>query len=129
MNTIKVLITGSDIGPERLAAEVRAISPRLDVQVLPNRDALATMAAEAEVIAGSLPSSLLPRVPGQGSRPATGPRGGTTGPSGREAPRLKWLHSWAAGVNVTPEIRDSSVRTCLGSSERFLFPSCTKRLS
>jgi phosphoglycerate dehydrogenase-like enzyme len=83
---ISVLITGSDIGPEKLAEEARAISPRLDVAVLPGRDALPELAAGAEVIAGSLPSSLLPR-----------------------APRLKWLHSWAAGVDVTPEIRASDV--------------------
>ena len=37
---IRVLITGSDIGPETLAGEARASSPRLDVAVLPDRDAL-----------------------------------------------------------------------------------------
>lgn len=78
---INVLITGSDIGPEKLAEEARAISPRLNVTVVPNKDALAQLAAEAEVIAGSLPSSLLPG-----------------------APRLKWLHSWAAGVVVLPNV-------------------------
>lgn len=83
---IDVLITGSDIGPEQLAEEARAISPRLHVAVLPNKAALAQLAAAAEVIAGSLPASLL---------------------SG--APRLKWLHSWAAGVDVTPEIKASAV--------------------
>ena len=83
---IAVLITGSDIGPEKLAAEARAVSPRLDVTVLPDKDALRQLAAQAEVIAGALPASLLP-----------------------EAPRLKWLHSWAAGVDVTPEIKASAV--------------------
>lgn len=83
---ISVLITGSDIGPEKLAEETRALSPRLDVTVVPNKDALPELAAQAEVIAGSLPSSLLPK-----------------------APRLKWLHSWAAGVDVTPEIKASAV--------------------
>jgi phosphoglycerate dehydrogenase-like enzyme len=83
---VSVLVTGSDIGPETLAAEARAISPRLDVTVLPERDALPRLAAEAEVIAGGLPASLLPG-----------------------ATRLKWLHSWAAGVDVTPEIAASPV--------------------
>src|SRR6266542_5472739 len=83
---INVLITGSDIGPEKLAEETRGLSPRLNVTVLPNKEALADLAAESEVIAGSLPSSLLPK-----------------------APRLKWLHSWAAGVDVTPEIKASQV--------------------
>lgn len=83
---INVLITGSDIGPEKLAEEARAISPRLDVTVLPSKEALVQLAAEAQVIAGSLPSSLL-----------------------AGAPRLKWLHSWAAGVDVTPEIKASAV--------------------
>jgi len=86
MPDIKVLITGSDIGPENLAKETRAISPRLDVTVLPNRDQLAALAADAEVIAGSFPSSQLAK-----------------------APKLKWLHSWAAGVDVTPEIKTSEV--------------------
>ena len=86
MDTIKVLITGSDIGPENLAKETRAISPRVDVTVLPNRDQLAALAADAEVIAGSYPSSQL-----------------------ANAPKLKWLHSWAAGVDVTPEIKASEV--------------------
>ena len=83
---INVLITGSDIGPEKLAEETRAISPRLDVTVLPNKEALPELAARSEIIAGALPSSLLPK-----------------------APHLKWLHSWAAGVDVTPEIKASSV--------------------
>jgi phosphoglycerate dehydrogenase-like enzyme len=83
---IRVLITGSDVGPEQLAAEARAVSPRLDVTVLPGREDLPRLAAGAEVIAGGLPSSLLPG-----------------------ATRLKWLHSWAAGVDVTPEIRASPV--------------------
>jgi phosphoglycerate dehydrogenase-like enzyme len=83
---ISVLITGSDIGAEKLAEETRAISPRLDVTVLPHKEALAELAAQSEIIAGSLPSSLLPK-----------------------APNLKWLHSWAAGVDVTPQIRESSV--------------------
>ena len=83
---ITVLITGSDIGPENLAKEARAISPRLDVQVLPSRDQLPVLAETTEVIAGSLPSALLAK-----------------------APRLKWLHSWAAGVDVTPEVRASSI--------------------
>lgn len=78
---IHVLITGSDIGPENLAAEARALSPRLTVTVLPSRDALPALAAEAEVIAGGLPSALIPK-----------------------SPHLRWLHSWAAGVDVTPEI-------------------------
>jgi phosphoglycerate dehydrogenase-like enzyme len=83
---IEVLITSSDIGPENLAREARAVSPRVNVTVLPNKEALPELAARAEVIAGSLPSSLLPK-----------------------APNLKWLHSWAAGVDVTPEIKASSV--------------------
>jgi phosphoglycerate dehydrogenase-like enzyme len=81
---ITVLITGSDIGPERLAEEARAVSPRLDVVVLPNREALPELVATAEVVAGSVPGRLL---------------------AGAE--RLKWLHSWAAGVEVTPEMRAS----------------------
>lgn len=83
---ISVLVTGSDIGPKKLAEEARGISSRLDVTVLSDKEALAQMAAEAEVIAGSVPSSLLP-----------------------QARRLKWLHSWAAGVDVTPEIKASAV--------------------
>ena len=83
---INILITGSDIGPEKLAEEARAISPRVKATILPNKEALAQLAAEAEVIAGSLPSSLLPG-----------------------APHLRWLHSWAAGVDVTPEIKASEV--------------------
>ena len=86
MADIRVLITGSDIGPENLAKEARAVSPRLDVTVLLNRDQLAALAAEAEVIAGAFPASLLAK-----------------------APKLKWLHSWAAGVDVTPEIEASLV--------------------
>jgi phosphoglycerate dehydrogenase-like enzyme len=81
---ISVLITGSDIGPERLAEEARAISPRLDVTVLPDRAALPELVAGAEVIAGGVPAALL-----------------------AAAPRLRWLHSWAAGVDVTPEMRAS----------------------
>jgi phosphoglycerate dehydrogenase-like enzyme len=81
---ITVLITGSDIGPERLAEEARAVSPRLDVVVLPDREALPELVATAEVVAGSVPGKLL---------------------AGAE--RLKWLHSWAAGVEVTPELRAS----------------------
>jgi phosphoglycerate dehydrogenase-like enzyme len=81
---ISVLITGSDIGPERLAAEARAISPRLEVTVLADRAALPGLVAGAEVVAGSVPAALL-----------------------AGAPRLKWLHSWAAGVDVTPEMRAS----------------------
>jgi phosphoglycerate dehydrogenase-like enzyme len=83
---VDVLITGSDIGAEKLAEEARAISPRLRVAVLPGRDALPTMLAEAEIVAGSVPAALL-----------------------SQAKRLHWLHSWAAGVDVTPEVRASSV--------------------
>jgi phosphoglycerate dehydrogenase-like enzyme len=83
---IAVLITGSDIGPDRLAEEARAISPRLDVTVLPDRDALPRLAAEAEVIAGSVPAALFPA-----------------------ATRLRWLHSWAAGVDVSPAMKASPV--------------------
>lgn len=83
---INVLITGSDIGPDKLAEETRALSPRLRVSVLPNRDVLAEMLAETEVVAGSVPNRLL-----------------------GAAPKLKWLHSWGAGVEVTPEIKSSNV--------------------
>src|SRR5688500_20211359 len=86
VDRINVLITGSDIGAEKLAEETHAISPRLDVTELPNKEALAELAAESEIIAGSLPSALLPK-----------------------APRLKWLHSWAAGVDVTQQIKASAV--------------------
>lgn len=83
---IPVLITGSDIGPDRLAEEVRAVSDRLDITILPTRDDLPALLPQFEVVAGSVPSSLL-----------------------RSAPRLRWLHSWAAGVDVTPEMRASPV--------------------
>src|SRR5919202_743622 len=86
MDAIKVLITGSDIGPENLANEARAISPRLDVTVLPNRDALPELAPEVEVVAGSFPSGLLAK-----------------------APKLKWIHSWGAGVEVNQPIKQSPV--------------------
>src|SRR5919202_25374 len=90
MDAIKVLITGSDIGPENLANEARAISPRLDVTVLPNRDALPDLAPDVDVVAGAFPSGLLAK-----------------------APRLKWIHSWGAGVEVTEAIKQSLVEfTC-----------------
>jgi phosphoglycerate dehydrogenase-like enzyme len=85
-DTVRVVITGSDIGPERLAAEARAVSPRVQVEVLAGKEDLPPLLAAAEVVAGSVPSSLL------GS-----------------APRLRWIHSWGAGVDVTPEIKRSPV--------------------
>jgi phosphoglycerate dehydrogenase-like enzyme len=86
MDAIKVLITGSDIGPENLANEVRAISPRLDAMVLPDRDALPALAPDVEVVAGGFPSGLL-----------------------GQAPKLKWIHSWGAGVEVSEAIQRSPV--------------------
>jgi phosphoglycerate dehydrogenase-like enzyme len=86
MDAIKVLITGSDIGPENLANEARAISPRVEAVVLPNRDALPELAPEVEVVAGNFPSGLLAK-----------------------APKLRWIHSWGAGVEVTPAIKESAV--------------------
>jgi phosphoglycerate dehydrogenase-like enzyme len=56
------------------------------VEVSKGKDALAAMLQGVEVVAGSLPSSLL-----------------------GAAPDLRWLHSWAAGVNVTPEVRASTI--------------------
>jgi phosphoglycerate dehydrogenase-like enzyme len=79
---IRVLITGSELGPDKLAEAARAISPRLEVVVLPSREALPDLLQEAEVVAGSVPASLL-----------------------GAAPRLRWLHSWAAGVDVTPALK------------------------
>lgn len=79
---IRVLITDSPIGADQLGEEARAISPRLDVAVLPDREALPNLLVEAEVVAGSVPGNLL-----------------------RAAPRLRWLHSWAAGVSVPPELK------------------------
>ncbi len=87
---ITVLITGSDIGPERLAEEARAVSPRIEAVVLPNREALRALLAEAEVVAGSVPGPLL-----------------------AAAPKLRWLHSWGAGVEVSPELKQHpAIFTC-----------------
>jgi phosphoglycerate dehydrogenase-like enzyme len=79
---IRVLITASDIGPEQLAEEARAVSPLIEAVVLPNREALRALLAEAEVVAGSVPGPLL-----------------------AAAPKLRWLHSWGAGVEVSPELK------------------------
>jgi hypothetical protein len=82
---INVLITGSDIGPEKLADEVRSLSPRLHVTVLPNREALPELAAAAEVIAGSLSPACFPRQrTSSGCTP--GPPASTSPPRSRPAP-------------------------------------------
>lgn len=83
---INVLITDASIDPQLLAREARAVSSQVHVTVLPGKEALAAMLSEAEVVAGGVPAALL-----------------------QSAPNLKWLHSWAAGVDVTPEVRSSPI--------------------
>jgi len=71
---------------EENRARMVAAAPGADIRAVANSSELAEQAPEAEVIAGDIPADVL-----------------------AAAPHLQWLHSWAAGPAVYPELVHSPV--------------------
>lgn len=79
---------GRSRGVEQRLQEVRAASAGAEVVFCANRDELASVIGEAEVVAGAVPRDLFGR-----------------------AKRLRWIHSWGTGVDraLYPELVASDV--------------------
>ena len=86
----------SNVNREEQRAQVRAAAPQADCRFCASREELEAQVEEAEVIAGSIGPAVLAR-----------------------AGKLRWVHSWAAGVDgqLFPELVASPVRvTCSKSN-------------
>ncbi len=89
--TLLVVITGGQVNPAQLD-QIRAVSSHCDVRYVGDEAELAALLPEADVLSGNVPPSLF-----------------------TSAKRLRWLHSWGAGVDagLFPDLINSDLlMTC-----------------